>query len=109
MCGALDRERERILEAMRDVPILLSPLSVGPAFRHGEGGYKREVQYLESMRHSQWLNLVGFPGVSIPMTNPSEGLSIGVQLIGRPYQEDLLLDVAESLELVRGRGPLPSL
>lgn len=94
---------------MRDVPILFSPLSVGPAFRHGEGGYKREVQYLESMRHSQWLNLVGFPGVSIPMTNTSEGLSIGVQLIGRPYQEDLLLDVAESLELVRGRGPLPSL
>jgi Asp-tRNA(Asn)/Glu-tRNA(Gln) amidotransferase A subunit family amidase len=54
------------------------------------------------MRHSQWLNLAGFPGVSVPMGHSPEGLPIGVQLIGRPYEDQLLLDVAEQLEIARG-------
>ncbi|HXT27221.1 MAG TPA: amidase [Candidatus Eisenbacteria bacterium] len=106
-CAARDRERARILEAVREVPILLSPVSAGPAFRHGKGGYRIDGGYRESMRHSQWLNLVGFPGVSVPMGVSEEGMPIGVQVIGRPYEDELLLDVAERLEQARGpwQGP----
>ena len=107
MCAARDRERARILEAMRDVPILLSPVSAAAAFRHGEGGYLEGTGYRETMQHSQWLNLVGFPGVSIPMITTPEGLPIGVQLIGRPYEEEGLLAVADSLELARGPWQAP--
>jgi len=106
-CAARDRERTRILEAVREVPILLSPVSAGPAFRHGEGGYRIDGGYRESMRHSQWLNLVGFPGVSVPMGVSEEGMPIGVQVIGRPYEDELLLDVAERLEQARGPWQAP--
>jgi amidase len=109
MCASRDRERQRILEEMADIPILLSPVCAAPAFRHGEGNWKSETGYRDTMRHSQWLNLVGFPGVSIPMTKTPERLPVGVQLIGRPHQEALLLAVAESLELARGRWQAPSL
>lgn len=102
MCAARDRERARILEAVRDVPILLSAVCSGPAFRHGEGGYKQPGGYRETMRHSQWLNLAGFPGVSVPMGKSAEGLPIGVQIIGRPFEDELLLSVAEKLEEARG-------
>lgn len=107
-CAARDRERERILEAMGEVPILLSPVSVGPAFRHGEGGYTNGVSYRDAMRRSQWLNVVGFPGVTVPMGKSAEGLPIGVQIIGRPFEDELVLDVAERLEEARGlwEGPL---
>jgi len=107
-CAARDRERERILEEMREVPILLSPVSLGPAFRHGEGGYTNGVRYRDAMRHSQWLNLVGFPGVTVSMGQSTEGLPIGVQIIGRPFEDELVLDVAERLEEVRGpwEGPV---
>ncbi len=54
------------------------------------------------MRHSQWLNLAGLPGLIIPISTSSDGLPIGVQLIGRPFSEELLLSIAESLELARG-------
>jgi Asp-tRNA(Asn)/Glu-tRNA(Gln) amidotransferase A subunit family amidase len=107
MCAARDRERARILEAMRDVPILLSAVSSGPAFRHGDGGYKQPGGYRETMRHSQWLNLAGFPGVSVPMGKSAEGLPVGVQLIGRPYEDELLLSVAEKLEEARGPWDFP--
>jgi len=109
MCTARDRERERILEAMRDVPILLSPVSAAPAFRHGEGSYRPGTGYRDTMRHSQWLNLAGFPGVSVPMTNTPQGLPIGVQLIGRPYEDELVLAVAQQLEAARGPWKAPPL
>ena len=101
-CAARDRERARILEVMWDVPILLSPVGVGPALRHGEGNWKPGTGYGDTMRHSQWLNLTGFPGVTVPIGKSPEGLPIGVQLIGRPYEDELLLDIADHLETARG-------
>ena len=109
MCAARDREWKRILEAMRDVPVLLSPVSLGPAFRHGEGSYLQGVRYRESMRHSQWLNAVGFPGAAVPIGKSAEGLPVGVQIIGRPFEDELVLDVAERLEQARGTWLGPSL
>jgi Asp-tRNA(Asn)/Glu-tRNA(Gln) amidotransferase A subunit family amidase len=109
MCAARDRERERILQAMNDVPILLSPVCVGSAFRHGGGGYQSGLRYLESMRHSQWLNLVGFPGVAVPMGRTANGLPTGVQVVGRPFEDELVLDVAARLEEARGPWEAPSL
>ena len=94
---------------MRDVPVLLSPVSAGPAFRHGEGGYARGVRYRDTMRHSQWLNLTGFPGVTLPMGVSEGGLPIGVQMIGRPFEDELVLEVAERLEEARGTWIGPSL
>jgi Asp-tRNA(Asn)/Glu-tRNA(Gln) amidotransferase A subunit family amidase len=109
MCAARDRERARILEAMRDVPILLSPVCAAPAFLHGEGNWKPGTGYRDSMRHSQWLNLAGFPGVTVPIGKSAEGLPIGVQLIGRPYEDELVLSVAQHLESARGPWSPPSL
>jgi len=109
MCAARDSERARILEAMRDVPVLLSPVCSAPAFRHGEGNYKAGTGYRDSMRHSQWLNLAGFPGVTVPIGKSPEGLPIGVQLIGRPYEDELVLSVAEKLESARGPWSAPPL
>ena len=107
MCSARDLERARVLEAMRDIPILLSPVCIGPAFRHGVGNWRPETGYRTTIRHSQWLNLAGFPGVSVPMGKSAEGLPIGVQLIGRPYEDELVLDIAEQLESARGAWEPP--
>jgi amidase len=108
MCEARDRERAHILHALSDTPILLSPVCAAPAFRHREGNWNPKTGYRDTMRHSQWLNLVGFPGVTIPMSKSPEGLPIGVQLIGRPFEDELVLNVAEQLETARGRWQPPS-
>jgi amidase len=110
MCTARDRERQRILEAMDGIRLLLSPVSAGPAFRHGAGGYQAGRDYRHTMRHSQWLNLAGFPGVAIPMApleSSPEGLPVGVQIIARPYEDELALAVAEGLEAARGNWMAP--
>jgi Asp-tRNA(Asn)/Glu-tRNA(Gln) amidotransferase A subunit family amidase len=106
-CVKRDIVRAKIIKQVRDVPILLSPVCAGPAFRHGKGNWQPVCGYRDTMRHAQWLNLAGFPGVSVPMGFSAEGLPIGVQVIGRPNEDELVLAVAEMLETARGRWEAP--
>ncbi len=108
-CVERDLLREKILRQLDKTPILLSPVSSAPAFRHGEGNYKPGTGYLDTMRYSQWLNLTGFPGASVPISLSNNGLPIGVQIIGRPFEEELVLAVAEALEQSRGPWQAPPL
>jgi Asp-tRNA(Asn)/Glu-tRNA(Gln) amidotransferase A subunit family amidase len=106
-CVKRDILRAKIIKQMRDVPILLSPVCATPAFRHGEGNWRPGCGYRDTMRHAQWLNLAGFPGVSVPMGFSAEGLPIGVQVIGRPNEDELVLAVAEILETARRKFMAP--
>jgi Asp-tRNA(Asn)/Glu-tRNA(Gln) amidotransferase A subunit family amidase len=103
-CNDRDLLRADLLRQLREVPILLSPISTAPAFKHGKGNYRSgdPHNYRDTMRFCQWLNLAGFPGLSLPFGRSPEGLPINVQLIARPYEEELLLAVAQSLEEARG-------
>jgi Asp-tRNA(Asn)/Glu-tRNA(Gln) amidotransferase A subunit family amidase len=60
------------------------------------------VTYLESMRYSQWFNLLGAPAVVVPMALSRDGCLWGVQIAGRPFDDELVLRVAEIIE--HGRG-----
>jgi amidase len=110
-CVERDILRADLLRQLHDVPILLSPISTAPAFPHGAGNYRPgdPHNYRDTMRFCQWLNLAGFPGLSLPFGRSPEGLPINLQLIGRPYEEELLFAVAESLEKARGPWLPPDL
>ena len=104
-----DELREKILRQMQKYPVLLCPTAAIPAFRHGEREWQVEgqtVKYLDAWSYCEWFNLLGFPAVVVPMGFSEEGLPIGVQLAGRPWEEELVLAVAAALEAAR--GPLPS-
>ena len=110
-CVDRDLVRASLLRQLREVPILLCAVSTAPAFKHGAGNYRPgdPHNYRDTMRFSQWLNLAGFPGLSLPMGQSTEGLPINIQLIGRPYEEELLLAVAAQLEEARGPWQSPPL
>jgi hypothetical protein len=50
------------------------------------------------MRYSQPFNLLGLPAAVVPVSYSPEGLPIGVQVIGRPCEEELVLSVAATIE-----------
>jgi Asp-tRNA(Asn)/Glu-tRNA(Gln) amidotransferase A subunit family amidase len=110
-CVDRDLLRASLLRQLRDVPILLSAVSTAPAFKHGAGNYRPgdSHNYRETMRFCQWLNLAGFPGLSLPMGQSPEGLPINIQLIARPFEDELLLTVAAQLEQARGPWQPPPL
>jgi len=100
-----DAVREKVLLQMRKYPVLLCPVAAIPAFRHGEREWKVEgktVTYLDAWSYCEWFNLLGFPAAVVPMGHSAEGLPIGVQIVGRPWQEEVVLAVAAKLEAERG-------
>ena len=95
-----DVVRMLIFEQMERFPVLLCPVAALPAFKHGERSWQidgKTVQYLDAWSYSEWFNLLGMPGVAVPTAHSVEGLPIGVQLIARPWEEELVLSVAEFL------------
>jgi Asp-tRNA(Asn)/Glu-tRNA(Gln) amidotransferase A subunit family amidase len=98
---ARDAIRLDILREMEEYPVLLSPVAATPAFKHGERRWKiggKHVDYLDNFAYSQWLNGIGFPGISVPVGRSQEGLPIGVQVIARPYEDEVAIEVANVLE-----------
>jgi len=96
-----DSLRAKVFEQMRSFPVLLSPVAAIPAFRHGERSWTIEgktVEYLDAWSYSAWFNLLGTPAVAVPVSRSPEGLPIGVQISARPWQEEVVLAIAEVLE-----------
>jgi Asp-tRNA(Asn)/Glu-tRNA(Gln) amidotransferase A subunit family amidase len=102
----IDEVRAKLLVEMKEFPILLSPVCSIPAFRHGErewllpteSGGTASLGYLDAMRFTQWFNLLGSPAASVPVSRSNDGLPIGIQIAGRPYEDELVLGIATALE-----------
>jgi Asp-tRNA(Asn)/Glu-tRNA(Gln) amidotransferase A subunit family amidase len=110
--AARDRMRAALLRQMEQYPILLTPACSVAAWRPRErrwpiGG--KEVSQFEAMMTVTPANLLGLPAVVIPFGKTGDGLPVGVQLIGRPYEEEWILDVAARLEEERGAYAAPPL
>lgn len=96
-----DALRAKVLAQMQPCPILLCPPAAIPAFRHGERSWtieRKSVHYLDAWSYTEWFNLLGNPAVVIPVSHSKEGLPIGVQIVGRPWEEEQVLSVASLLE-----------
>ena len=100
-----DLLRESFVSEMSDCPILLTPVSSVPAFRHGEREWSTEGQrvgYWNAMRYTQWFNLLACPAAVVPVGQSPEGLPIGVQVVGRPHEDERVLAVAAALDRAFG-------
>lgn len=105
-----DAARAKFLEQMRTYPILLCPAAAIPAFRHGERSWTiegRTVEYFDAWSYTEWFNLLGNPAAVIPVGPSPEGLPIGVQIVGRPWEEEHVLSVATALERECGAWKIP--
>ncbi len=81
-----------------------------PAFRHGERVWTidgRTVEYLDAWRHSQWFNALAAPAAVVPVGRSSEGLPIGVQIVARPFDDEIALGIAAFVDLTFGYQPPP--
>jgi Asp-tRNA(Asn)/Glu-tRNA(Gln) amidotransferase A subunit family amidase len=105
-----DVARADFLAQMKKYPILLCPAAAIPAFRHGERSWAIEgktVNYLDAWSYTEFFNLLGNPGAVVPVSHSSEGLPIGVQIVGRPWEEEKVLAVAAVLERECGAWKMP--
>jgi aspartyl-tRNA(Asn)/glutamyl-tRNA(Gln) amidotransferase subunit A len=84
-------------EAYKSCDVLLTPTAPSAAFGIGEKSSDPLSMYLNDV-FTVTVNLAGLPGISVPAGLSSDGLPLGLQLIGRTFDEETLLRAAFALE-----------
>ena len=84
------------------VDAILTPATPSAAFGLGEAAKADPVQMYLNDVFTVTVNLAGLPGVAIPAGMSADGLPLGLQLIGRPWEEGDMLNTAYSLERACG-------
>jgi aspartyl-tRNA(Asn)/glutamyl-tRNA(Gln) amidotransferase subunit A len=84
-------------EALKKCDAILTPTAPSTAFAIGEKQADPVQMYLEDV-FTVSLNLAGLPGISVPVGLAKDGLPLGLQLIGRAFDEETLFKTAAALE-----------
>jgi aspartyl-tRNA(Asn)/glutamyl-tRNA(Gln) amidotransferase subunit A len=82
---------------------ILTPATPSAAFAIGEKGESDPVEMYLNDVFTVTVNMAGLPGISVPGGLSAEGLPLGLQLIGRPFDEETLFSLAQVVEDSAGR------
>lgn len=99
--------RQDFDEAWNKVDVILTPTTSSPAFAFGEKFGDPLAMYLEDV-FTVTANMAGLPGISVPGGLSSQGTPLGLQLIGKPFDEETLFRTAQVIESAAGRFSLPN-
>ena len=102
--------RTRIIQDFNDAfskfDVLCTPTSPVPPFRLGDRTENPLEMYLADI-YTISCNLAGLCGISVPLSIPEGELPIGIQFLGRPFDEETLLQVAHDCESIHGGYQIP--
>lgn len=90
------------------IDAILAPTTPTAAFALGAMASGNPVEMYLNDVFTVTLNLAGLPGISVPVALSAQGLPLGMQLIGRPWDEGGLLNLAQALETAAGFTAKPS-
>lgn len=98
-----DRLREELLRWMETTPIIIAPVGSTPAYEHDTLKVTVKGSTFGTFRafsYAQAFNVFDLPVVTVPAGRSHNGLPIGVQIVGRPFAEEMVLAAAEIVEQV---------
>jgi len=98
-----DRLREELLRWMETTPIFVAPVGSTPAYEHDTLKVTVKGSTFGTFRafsYAQAFNVFDLPVVTVPAGRSNNGLPIGVQIVGRPFAEEMVLAAAEIVEQV---------
>jgi aspartyl-tRNA(Asn)/glutamyl-tRNA(Gln) amidotransferase subunit A len=84
-------------EVFRDVDALLTPTAPSAAFGQGEKMDDPVTMYLNDV-FTVPANMAGIPGLSVPAGLDAQGLPLGLQVLGKPFDEETVFAVSATLE-----------
>jgi aspartyl-tRNA(Asn)/glutamyl-tRNA(Gln) amidotransferase subunit A len=85
------------------VNAILTPATPSAAFGVGEKGESDPVEMYLNDVFTVTVNMAGLPGIAVPGGLSAEGLPLGLQLIGRPFDEETLFSLGQVIEEAAGR------
>lgn len=94
------------INAYKQCDVLLTPTAPTPAFAIGENQQDPVTMYLNDI-FTIPASMAGMPGMSLPVDLSSDGLPLGLQLLGKPFEEETMFKVAHALEQAANFTALP--
>src|ERR1700733_14337736 len=85
------------------IDAILTPTTPSAAFGIGEKGRADPIEMYLNDVFTVTVNMAGLPGISVPSGLDAQGLPLGLQLIGRPFEEETLFALGEVIEQAAGR------
>jgi aspartyl-tRNA(Asn)/glutamyl-tRNA(Gln) amidotransferase subunit A len=82
---------------------MLTPATPSAAFGVGEKGGADPVEMYLNDIFTVTVNMAGLPGIAVPAGLDARGLPLGLQLIGRPFDEETLFSLGQVIEDAAGR------
>jgi aspartyl-tRNA(Asn)/glutamyl-tRNA(Gln) amidotransferase subunit A len=82
---------------------ILTPTAPSAAFGIGEKGRADPIEMYLNDVFTVTVNMAGLPGISVPGGLDAQGLPLGLQLIGRPFEEETLFSLGEVIEQAAGQ------
>jgi aspartyl-tRNA(Asn)/glutamyl-tRNA(Gln) amidotransferase subunit A len=92
--------------AFEKVDAILTPATPSPAFGIGEKGGDPIEMYLNDI-FTVTVNMAGLPGISVPAGRSKDGLPLGLQIIGKAFDEETVLQAGQVIEDAAGRYDAP--
>ena len=86
----------------KGVHAILTPATPSAAFGIGEKGKADPIEMYLNDIFTVTVNMAGLPGIAVPAGKDKQGLPLGLQLIGRPFDEDTLFSLGEVIEQAAG-------
>ena len=102
----IKRDFEQAFEAGIDA--ILTPATPSAAFGQGEKGAADPIEMYLNDVFTVTVNMAGLPGIAVPAGLSANGLPLGLQLIGRPFDEETLFTVASAIEQAAPKIELPA-
>jgi aspartyl-tRNA(Asn)/glutamyl-tRNA(Gln) amidotransferase subunit A len=87
----------------KGVDAILTPATPSAAFGIGEKGQADPVEMYLNDIFTVTVNMAGLPGIAVPAGKDAQGLPLALQLIGRPFDEETLFSLGETIEQAAGR------
>jgi aspartyl-tRNA(Asn)/glutamyl-tRNA(Gln) amidotransferase subunit A len=84
------------------IDAILTPTTPSAAFAIGEKGRSDPVEMYLNDIFTVTVNMAGLPGISVPSGLDAQGLPLGLQLVGRPFQEETLFALGAVIEQAAG-------
>jgi aspartyl-tRNA(Asn)/glutamyl-tRNA(Gln) amidotransferase subunit A len=100
-------KRDFELAYANGIDAILTPATPSAAFGIGEKTSADPVEMYLNDVFTVTVNMAGLPGIAVPGGLSAQGLPLGLQVIGRPFDEETLFSIAEVIEQSAGRIQLP--
>ena len=105
-----DLLRAQLLAMMESTPLIVAPVGATAAFPHNTSKVSVDAESVSVFRafsYAQTFNVFDLPAIVVRAGSTAAGLPIGVQIVGRPLEEQTVLKAAAIIEAAHGTSTLP--